>query len=353
MREEDHGSTLPGGTDTPHRLAGRFWLRLSAQGLCTLGLPLRPEMGHDVAVERLIEGIPGQEAAVWVQDRGGGPLRLRGHVMIEDLEGVLTSIASRNGANGPLNPVTQYMLERAANHLADRLIDDAPPSRQGRDSVPRILSSSLGHQPFVESVLEMSQHQMLRRWPLATDWYNDVINYVMRPSRFDPKFDGLIQNVAASSGGTLGELVRSFAHEAYTYADNTKVVRIAEALQALWPDYPPVRNAMGQYREQVKQKYVPLYRAAMHAYGLKARPAMDIETIGWAFNALHAREGLEHLAGQTTTHVTPDGTEWSLTAWTVMILMAGAITDEEGTPLDAVELTSRMPVRPFPFPTAL
>lgn len=32
----------------------------------------------------------------------------------------------------------------------------------------------------------MSQHQMLRRWPLASDWYTDVINYVLRPARTLP-----------------------------------------------------------------------------------------------------------------------------------------------------------------------
>ena len=305
-------------------------------------------MRHDGPVERLIEGTPGEEAAVWVQDRGGGPLRLRGHITIEDLGGVLTSISSRNGANGPLNPVTQYMLARAANHLADRLIDDAPPTREGRDSVPRILSSSLGHQPFVESVLEMSQHQMLRRWPLATDWYNDVINYVMRPARFDPKFGAVTRTVAARSHGTLGEFIRAFAYEAYTYADSRKVVRVAEALQALWPDYPPVRNAMGQYRTHVMERYVPLYQGAMHAYALVPRPGMDLNALSWAFNALHAREAMEHLAGQNTTHTTDDGTEWSLTAWTILVLVAGATTDEDGNTLTPLELSERMPVRPFP-----
>ena len=299
-------------------------------------------------VERLIEGTPGEEAAVWVQDRGGGPLRLRGHVVIEDLGGVLTSISSRTGANGPLNPVTQYMLSRAANHLADRLIDDAGPTKDGRDSVPRILSSALGHQPFVESVLEMSQHQMLRRWPLATDWYTDVINYVMRPSRFDPKFEDLVADIGQKTAAPLGEFVRSFTREAYTFSDNTKTVRVAEALQALWPDYAPVRNAMGQYRQHVLERYIPVYRAALQAYGLVARPGMDIQTIGWAFNALHVREALEFLAGQTTTHTTPDGIEWSMTAWTVVLIIAGAVTDEEGNTFHPMELSERLPIRPFP-----
>ena len=74
-------------------------------------------------MERLIEGIPGERAAVWVQDRGGGPLRLREEIVIEDLSPVLTSLAASSGANGPLNPVTQYMLARTADHLAERLLD--------------------------------------------------------------------------------------------------------------------------------------------------------------------------------------------------------------------------------------
>ena len=93
-------------------------------------------------MQRLIEGTPGQEAEVWVQDRGGGPLRLRGTLVIEDLSDVLTEISSRTGANGPLNPVTQFMLSEASNHLAERLSgnDHAKNARAGH--VPRLLSTA-------------------------------------------------------------------------------------------------------------------------------------------------------------------------------------------------------------------
>ena len=85
----------------------------------------------------------------------------------------------------------------------------------------------------------------------------------------------------------------------------------------------------------------------MHTYGLVARPGMDITASSWAFNALHAREALEHLAGQTTTHIDDDGAEWSLTAWTALILIAGSVTDEQGTAIDPMALKDRLPVRPF------
>ena len=73
-------------------------------------------------VNRVTEGTPGEPAEVWVPDRGGGPLRLRATIQIEDLSGVLTCISSRSGANGPQNPVTQFILAQAAEHLAVRLV---------------------------------------------------------------------------------------------------------------------------------------------------------------------------------------------------------------------------------------
>jgi len=299
-------------------------------------------------VERLIEGTPGEEASVWVQDRGGGPLRLRGRIVIEDLTGVLTAISSRSGANGPQNPVTQYMLARAANHLADRLIDG--PTHESHDSVPRVLSGSLGHQPFVEQVLEMSQHQMLRRWPLATDWYTDVINYIVRPARFGPNHSEVARHAPVWSTGTFGEFVRRFGQVASRRHEGENIVRVAEALQQLWPDYPPVRDAMAAYRAQVIDQWLPLYRAALQAYGLRLRPGLDETEIAWAINALNSRETLEKLADMVRPHIAPGGTEWSLTAWLTMVLLAGALTDADGRAFGPLELCDRQPVIPLVYP---
>ncbi len=284
---------------------------------------------------------------IWIQDRGGGELRLRGHIEIEDLRPVLTTISSKQGANGPQNPVTQYMLSEAAGYLADRLLDDALPDELGRYAVPRLLSSSLGHQPFVETVLGMSQHQMLRRWPLASDWYTDVVNYVMRPSRFISTHAPLGQRLAEHSSGTLGDLVRYFVDESYRLAASSKTVRVAEALQSLWPDYPPVRDAMAAYRRDVISLYVPLYQAIIDAYDLRPYEDGDVQVISWAFNGLSARNVLEQLAGQHPTHTDRRGVEWTLAAYNCLVLVAGTCTDPDGKAFSPDQLALRRPVRPL------
>lgn len=283
-------------------------------------------------------------AEVWVQDRGGGPLRLRGTVVIEDLSAVLTSIAAGSGANGPLNPVTQYILTEAANHLADRLLEATITGRERADSVPRILSSALGHQPFIETTLGMSQHQMLRRWPLATDWYSDVVRYVMRPARFDAVYAAASANMDAWTQGTFGDFMRSFGENIFERRENPRVFRVVEALQALWPEYPPVKQATSVNRQQVEELWVPLYERAMECYELRLRPEVDIHEVAWAFNALQSRENLERLADpEMPYHVEPDGTRWSLSASAALMLVAGAVTDHDGHMLSPVELRDRRP----------
>lgn len=294
---------------------------------------------------RVTEGMPGEVEEVWVRDRGDGAPRSRGTVLIEDLADVLTCIASRSGANGPQNPVTQYILSEAANYLAERLVVDVAPAKDGREPVPRMLSSALGHQPFIESVLNMSQHQMLRRWPLATDWYQDVISYVLRPSRFDRQ-DGLTQaQFDQWATGPFGDFLRQFADAAFVPNENPRVLRMAEALQSLWPDYPPVKAAMLSYRRSMMTIWAPRYEAAVHRYGLRLCPEFSLEEIAWAFNAIQARETFERLADpEMPHHVAADGTRWTMTARAGLMLVAGAVTDLEGRPLSYTELVDRMPV---------
>lgn len=302
-------------------------------------------MVQTATMRRVIEGTPGEAAEVWVQDKGGHSAQLRGTVVIEDLRGVLTCIASRTGANGPLSPVTQYILREAADHLAERLVEDGRSPKHGREAVPRTLSSSLGHQPFIESVLNMSQHQMLRRWPLANDWYQDVISYVMRPSRFDERAHIVVSRFEEWARGPFGDLLRRWAENAFPMHENPKVVRMAEALQSLWPEYPPVREAMLAYRQQVTDIWIPLYEAAMRHYGVKLRPDADIFEVAWALNAAQSRETFERLADENMPHhVDAAGTRWTMTARTGLMILAGALSDLDGRTLTYDELLNRMPV---------
>lgn len=291
---------------------------------------------------RLTEGTIGEPAEVWVQDRGGGQLRLRGTVVIEDLTDVLTSISARSGANGPLNPVTQYILSEAADHLAARLTDNGVTA--DRDTVPRILSSSLGHQPFIEQVLEMSQHQMLRRWPLASDWYADVVNYIVRPGRFDSLHRAGVEHLEEWTSGSFGEFLRQFGALVVRGTQPAHVVRVAEALQLLWPDYAPVRSALESYARQVRELWLPLYLESARRYGLLIRPGVSHEDLAWALNALQARETME-LLGQPDTGrpIAPGGEPWSRTSRAALLLIAGTVTDHDGTMLTHEELLRRGP----------
>lgn len=304
-------------------------------------------IGQTDGVERIIEAQPGDEVPIWIQDRGGRGLRLRGHIVIEDLRPVLSAIATQQGANGPQNPVTQYMLAEASHYLADRLLDDGQPTNDGRASVPRTLSSALGHQPFVETVLGMSQHQMLRRWPLASDWYTDVINYVMRPARFTSPSSPLAPQLVEHATGPLGDLIRFFVDESYRLAAASRTIRVAEALQTLWPDYPPVRHAMASYRHEVLEQYVPLYNAIIAAYDLRPHRDIDLTAISWAFNALSSRNIIEQLADQNPIRVDAHGTPWTLAAYNCLLLVAGSCTDHAGRTLPPEEFAALLPVAPL------
>lgn len=48
--------------------------------------------------------------------------------------------------------------------------------------------------------------------------------------------------------------------------------RIAEALQCLWPDYPPVRQARLEHERALTGLNAPLYAPTLVAYGLALRP---------------------------------------------------------------------------------
>ena len=289
------------------------------------------------------EWSPGEIAEVWVHDKGSDTKRLRGDIVIEDLTMTLRRISARTGANGPQSPVTQFILAAAAEHLAARLIDDVQ-SRDGREPLPRMLSGSLGHQPFIESVLGMSQHQMLRRWPLANDWYADVVSYILRPVRFAATEEIIRNELPTWLTLPFGEVVRRFAIEHLVVRGDQRIFRVAEAIQALWPDYEPVRASQRQYRESVHTHWEPVFAAIMQAYDLHLGPGVSLAEASWAFNAVHWREVQERLADpERALYSVRPGTEWTWSGRAGLMVCAGAVVTADGRPLTADELAVRPP----------
>ncbi|MFV0407554.1 MAG: hypothetical protein ACK5LN_12180 [Propioniciclava sp.] len=304
-------------------------------------------------MERLIEGVPGEPAQVWVQQRGGGPLRLRGEVMIEDLRPVLVSISSSTGANGPLNPVTQFMLHQASRRLADRLTGDKRlGGASSADHVPRLLSSTLGHQPFVESALHMSQHQMLRRWPQATAWYTDVIRYMLRATPHIDAATAVAGKVPSWARESLGTFIQRLSEHGRLTVQDPNERRVAEALQILWPDFPPVQQARTAMLTELRERWRPMFLASLATYGLTLRPGLDADTVIWATEAVHDQQSLQRLSG--LNRVLPSGVErtWSPSTWASIMLLAGACIDERGHTLTPEEISVREPVRTFEVQSA-
>lgn len=318
-----------------------------------LGRGTKSDRQRMAAVERLIEGVPGETAEVWVQERGGGALRLRGEVVIEDLRPVLTSIASRSGANGPQNPVTQFMLREASSRLAERLVGDHRLNGpRSTDHVPRLLSSALGHQPFIETTLQMSQHQMLRRWPQASAWYTDVITYMLRSSRYTDIDRQLTAQTPTWATDTLGGFIRRLSDQASMIGHHHNERRVAEALQILWPDFPPVQRAISNRKDDLRRRWLPLCAATLTAYGLRLRHGVTPEMVIWTIDALNERASMEKLSGLATPQSIAAGQTWSASAWASLVVLSGACEDDQGNAFSPSELAARESVRPLQLASA-
>ena len=78
-----------------------------------------------------------------------------------------------------------------------------------------------------------------------------------------------------------------------------------------------------------------LYAESLSRYGLKLRPEVKFEELGWAFNALQTRETWERLGGSVVEpRVAFDGGRWSVTALTSLMVLSGSVLD-----VDAVSYT--------------
>jgi hypothetical protein len=286
----------------------------------------------------------GQQAEVRAQPKGGGAERVIGSVVIEDLTDVLDRISTRRGPSGPQSPVTQYILAQAAGTLLGRLKEDTVTTEE-RDSVPRVLSSLIGHEPFVETRLGLSVHHMRRRWPTAANWYADLVNYILRPSRFDAIAREAALHLPQWLGMSLGELARAFGDQQLRATQDDQLMRLAETIEALWPDYEPVRLAARRYQEAAHAMWAPVYESLMCTYRLRMREGVELRDFVWMFNSLVTQEArqrtvlpelswcLDSIAGDTRSY----------TSRAAMIFVAGATVSLDGNAMTLEDLYARTP----------
>jgi|APMI01.1.fsa_nt_gi hypothetical protein len=272
----------------------------------------------------------------------------RGTIVLEDLRDILHGIAYQEGPNGPQSPITQYILCEGAAHLAAALAADVT-GAQGE--VPAVLATLLGHDSFATRVLDISRNHMRRRWPLASAWYADLIAYALRPQRYSINAMNLLQQVPVWMDGPLGVLIAEFASAEVESSQDPHLYRLGDTIMTLWPDYPPVRQALRVYRESVSETWAPVYEGILARYGLRLRHGVDINDACWVFQALVIREGQERrIDADTRTSAIPGVAQAPLSALAILTYVAGAATTLDGRTLDYRQLAELAPVTSSPTP---
>lgn len=280
---------------------------------------------------------------MWAQRHGRGQPSLVGEVVIEDLRDVLTRILMRKGANGPQGPVTQYLLAAGAEHLATRMGEDFRPQVSG-ESVPRILSALIGHEPFVEDTLGLSVNQLRRRWPAAADWYSDLVAYILRPQRHDINMEDVLNSLPAWQTLRLGDLVAAVT-EHQLIAAQSDLYRLADTIRWLWPTHPAVREAQRAELAAVVENWYPILFDAMQRYRLRLREGVGALELTWLANSLTSWEAHERLVdSEFMRYQAPDGSgSTTMGARAIMIFLTGMVLEEDGRPIDLDELYERRP----------
>lgn len=287
----------------------------------------------------------GEEYPVWFRDRGSEERRCRGRIVVEDLSEIAVNLISRRGENGPQSPNTQYLLQQAARHLEEELTTAGGFGSQ--TGVPELLSHLVGGEPFFENVLQVSRHQMQRRWSSTPEWYADLIAYALRPQRYEQNAHDVAALVQGLFTQPLRVVVRGMADWEMQSSAESHVFRLGETLMTMWPDYPPVARARRHYHQVVQESWAPLYTEILHRYGLAVRPGVGLSEACWVFQALVIREGQEKRAWpEAPRTIDPiDGQEVSLSARAVMLYLAGTCLDAAtGQTLAIEELYRREPV---------
>ncbi|XVX20357.1 hypothetical protein ACQP1U_00330 [Actinomycetota bacterium] len=280
-------------------------------------------------------GSEREPVEVLVRDRGGKVAHSRGTIELEDLSRVVTRIAARTGPNGPNGPVTQYLLREASQQLSDRLMGDLGEDVTGAPL--RVLSALIGHEPFVENSLNLSAHHMRRRWPIASDWYADLISYVLRPHRYAVNEEQARAEMAVWGPLTFGELVDRLAEQQALASTDRQLFRLAEMLFAIWPEYPQIQHAYADYRHTVEAIWTPLYRQLLELYGLRLRPGVDLTDMCWMLETIVSHAGRDHTlryaAAPTPAHA----------ARLARTYIAGALESADGRLLTLEELAALEP----------
>jgi hypothetical protein len=289
-----------------------------------------------------VEAHIGQRKAVYAQGKGESAPTLRGHVVIEDLTDILDRIAARSGPNGPQGEVTQWILSEGARHLSERLAESVPYGDEGR-SLPRVLSALVGHEPFARTSLDLSVHQMLRRWPQASDWYDDLLAYVLRPHLVAANLDAVSRALPFWTSLRLADFVREFTTHQVTRPEPDALYQLSDIVEAMWPDHPVVKASRVRFRQAIVDLWGPLFVGGMGIYGLRLRPGVQIEEMIWTFQALASWEIRERrvLADLPWRVDQASGIEEPTCAHALLVYLAGALEDMQGRFLSVEELADR------------
>ncbi len=290
----------------------------------------------------------GDNVPVVAHRRGSAEPTVLGHIELEDLRTVVVRTATGHGPNGPQGPMTQYILAEAVRYLADQLGADVQP-RAGREPVPRVLSALVGHERFVEDVMGISINQMRRRWPSATDWYADLLAYILRPSRHDANYTRLQTAVAHWFTLPFGEFAKELSGAQIAQAQEADLYGLADTVRWLWPEHPVVRDSLASSLNALYGLWIPILHKVFEVYGLRPRETVEPEEIAWTLNAMMSWESHQwSIDEQLVRYVdTSDGRRRSRTARSAMVYFLGACEDVDGQPMTLAGLYARKPrIRP-------
>ena len=293
----------------------------------------------------------GDEVEVHAQVRGGAEDELLGTVVIEDLDGIVRHLPPGGGANGPRSPMTQFLLQAAVSEMSKRLAQ-GPAPRVDEDAAPnhdaavaRVMSTLVGHEPFVTNTLGLSVHQMRRRWPVAGDWYADLVRYVLRSTRSDI-CDRIRSDEEQWLSLDLGEFISLAVTLRWSSYRHPELLGLAQTIRSLWPAYEPVIDATHD-GEAGMARWGPFITHLLSRFGLRLRPGVSIGEILWSFDALasteeqRARSRRASILFAEVSDEAPGGRDYPYPARAVMLVLAGALVDEDGQPVPLDELYRR------------